>query len=46
VAWARRVVAAAEASAGSATAVDGAMIDKPVIDRAQRILDEARAPAA
>ncbi|WP_237476393.1 HpcH/HpaI aldolase/citrate lyase family protein [Lichenibacterium dinghuense] len=41
VAWARRVLAAAED--GRAVAVDGAMVDAPVRMRAERIL--ARAPA-
>lgn len=36
--WARRVVAAIEASGGAAVAVDGKMVDKPVLMRAQRIL--------
>ncbi|MFL9898321.1 CoA ester lyase [Paraburkholderia fungorum] len=40
--WAARVVEAAAASAGSATTVDGAMVDAPVILRAQRILSRAR----
>ena len=40
--WARRVIDAAEASAGSATVVDGKMIDAPVIERAQVILGAAR----
>ena len=39
-AWAQRVLAASEASHGAATAVDGKMIDKPVVERAQRIIDE------
>lgn len=39
--WAARVVAAFEQSAGAATAVDGKMIDKPVIDRALQILADA-----
>ena len=38
--WARRVLAAFEASAGAATAVDGKMIDKPVVERARRIVAE------
>lgn len=37
--WARRVVAAIEASGGGAVAVDGKMVDKPVLMKAQRILD-------
>lgn len=37
VAWARRIVAAA-AEGGSAVAVDGMMVDIPVVERAQRIL--------
>ncbi len=35
--WAARVLAAFEASQGAATAVDGKMIDKPVVERARRI---------
>lgn len=42
VAWAKRVLEAAEASAGAAAALDGKMIDKPVILRAQAILRELR----
>jgi citrate lyase subunit beta/citryl-CoA lyase len=39
--WARRVLAAAQASQGAATAVDGKMIDKPVVERALAIVAEA-----
>lgn len=42
VSWAERVLEAAEASRGAAVALDGKMIDKPVILRAQAILREAR----
>ncbi|MEM5346140.1 CoA ester lyase [Paraburkholderia azotifigens] len=42
VSWAKRVIAAAEASSGAATAVDGAMIDTPVLLRAQRIVTQHR----
>lgn len=35
--WAQRVLHAFEASGGAATAVDGKMIDKPVVERARRI---------
>ncbi|MBN3754345.1 CoA ester lyase [Paraburkholderia sp. Tr-20389] len=38
VSWAKRVIEAAEASAGAATAVDGAMIDIPVLLRAKKIV--------
>ena len=38
VAWARRVIEVAAASGGAAVALDGTMIDKPVILRAQAIL--------
>ncbi len=38
IAWARAVIAAAEAAGGGAAALDGRMIDAPVIARAQRIL--------
>lgn len=40
--WARRVVAANERSGGAAVAVDGRMVDAPVLRRAQRLLDAAR----
>ncbi|CAN7248061.1 HpcH/HpaI aldolase/citrate lyase family protein [Variovorax paradoxus] len=40
--WARAVIAAFEASRGAATSVDGQMIDKPVVDRARRIVAESR----
>lgn len=39
VRWARDVIAAAED--GSATVVDGRMVDKPVVDRARSVLDRA-----
>ena len=35
--WAHRVLAAFEASGGAATALDGKMIDKPVVDRARQL---------
>ena len=41
-AWARRVLDAAAASGGAAVAVDGKMVDKPVLMRAEGILREAR----
>lgn len=41
IAWAKRVLAAAYASQGAAVAVDGKMIDKPVILRAETILRQA-----
>ena len=41
LAWARRVLAAAEGAAG-AVQLDGRMVDRPVIDKARRLL--ARAP--
>jgi len=44
IAEARRIVAADEASDGGATALDGAMLDLPVVERARRTL--ARAAAA
>ena len=40
IAWARRVVAAAAAAKGAAVALEGQMVDRPVIVKAQRILDE------
>ena len=41
VTWARRVVDAAEAAGGAAVNVDGAMVDAPVLKRAQRIVARA-----
>ena len=41
-AWARQVLAIAAASGGAAVALDGKMIDRPVILRAQAILAESR----
>ena len=38
--WAERVVAAFAASAGGAASVDGKMIDKPVVERARRMIAE------
>ena len=43
VAWARRVLEAFDTSAGAAVALDGKMVDKPVVDRARQILAEAGA---
>jgi citrate lyase subunit beta/citryl-CoA lyase len=45
VAWALRVVQAAAAAAGGAVAVDGVMVDRPLLLRAQAILDAAGAGA-
>lgn len=42
VAWAEQVAAAAAASGGGAVALDGKMIDKPVLTKAERILRSAR----
>jgi citrate lyase subunit beta/citryl-CoA lyase len=41
LAWAERVVAAAEAAQGGAVALDGGMVDRPVILIAQQMLEEA-----
>lgn len=41
--WARRVLAAAEASGGAAVAVDGKMVDAPVLLRARRLIERAAA---
>jgi citrate lyase subunit beta/citryl-CoA lyase len=41
LAWARRVLAAASEANGAAVAIDGKMVDTPVIMIAQRMLDEA-----
>ena len=40
--WAQRVIAACEAAAGAAVAVDGKMVDKPVLLRAQALLAQRR----
>ena len=42
--WAQRILAALEAAAGSVVQVDGKMVDRPLIDRARQILQDA--PAA
>lgn len=41
LAWARRVIEAAAASDGAAVAVDGKMVDAPVLARARRLLAAA-----
>jgi citrate lyase subunit beta / citryl-CoA lyase len=41
IAWAKRVVKAAATAGGGAVAVDGKMVDRPVILKAQLILEEA-----
>ena len=41
VAWARRVLDAAAGAGGAAVAVDGKMVDKPVLLRAEAVLREA-----
>jgi citrate lyase subunit beta/citryl-CoA lyase len=41
LAWARRVLEAASAAEGAAVALDGKMVDKPVIMIAQQMLDES-----
>ena len=38
VAWATRVLDAAQAAHGAAVAVDGRMVDRPVLLRARRLL--------
>lgn len=44
VAWARRVVEAIAQAQGGAVAVDGKMVDRPVLLKAQRILSLATGP--
>ena len=41
VAWARRIVAVWETTTSGAVALDGTMVDKPVVDRARRVLRAA-----
>lgn len=40
VAWARRVIEAAQSADGAAVAIDGKMVDRPVILKARQVLDE------
>ena len=40
--WAHRVVAAMASAAGAAVAVDGKMLDRPVLLRAQALLRQRR----
>lgn len=42
LAWAQRVLAAAEAAGGAAVQLDGRMVDRPVIERARRTVQRAR----
>jgi citrate lyase subunit beta/citryl-CoA lyase len=42
LAWAQRVLAAAEAAGAAAVQLDGRMVDKPVIERARRTVQRAR----
>ena len=44
--WALGVLAAFEASGGAATSLDGQMIDRPVVERAQRIVADSQAGGA
>lgn len=46
IAWARRVLEAARQAGGAAVAVDGKMVDRPVMLRAQAILRDAGTAAA
>lgn len=45
LAWARRVVKASEAAGGAAVAVDGRMVDLPVVLRARALMAQAEAQA-
>jgi citrate lyase subunit beta/citryl-CoA lyase len=40
--WAKRVLDASARAGGSVVALDGRMIDRPVVERAQRIIDAIR----
>jgi citrate lyase subunit beta/citryl-CoA lyase len=42
IAWAQRIVAAAQAAKGAAVAVDGRMVDRPVIVKAEEMLAQSR----
>ena len=41
IAWAKRVLAAADAAKGAAVAVDGRMVDRPVVLKAQEVMSAA-----
>jgi len=41
IAWARRILDAAEKASGAAVAVDGKMVDRPVILKAEQIIRES-----
>ena len=43
--WAKKIVEAAEAAGGAAVSVDGKMVDRPVIARAEAILAHSQASA-
>ncbi len=43
VAWAKRVLDASDQANGAAISIDGKMVDRPVVLRAQRVVDWARA---
>lgn len=45
IAWAHRVIAAGGAADANVAAVDGAMVDRPLLLKAQRILGQSRLPA-
>ncbi len=45
-AWAERVLAASLRAAGGATTLDGAMVDAPVVLRAQRLIERSQSSAA
>lgn len=46
IAWARRVLEAAAAAQGAAATVDGKMVDRPVMLKAERIVSEAERRAS
>jgi citrate lyase subunit beta / citryl-CoA lyase len=46
LAWARRVLEAAEASKGAAVAMDGQLVDRPIIAKARAILRDAEPKSA
>lgn len=43
LAWARRVIEAADAAANNAVRLDGKLIDRPIIDRARALIAQAEA---
>jgi citrate lyase subunit beta/citryl-CoA lyase len=46
LAWARRILDAADSTTGSAIRLDGKLVDRPIVERARALLDQARGRAS